>query len=59
MPDAVVKKSRIDGKGVFAGRAFKKGEEITSDYRKVPEPNMNMRCNCGSKKCRGLIRAKE
>ena len=128
MPDTVVTKSKIEGKGVFAGRKFKKGEivikwtishelskeeaenfpkkekryvaffggkyvlqlpparfvnhscepntfakdfcdialqgikkgeEITSDYGTVPEPNMSMRCNCKSKKCRGIIRAKE
>ena len=126
MPDVIVKKSKIEGKGVFAGRHFKKGEtvikwdisrqlseeeallvpegekryvafsngkwvlqlspakyvnhccepntfvkdfcdiakrnikkgeEITSDYAATPEPNMSMRCNCGSKKCRGTIKA--
>jgi len=36
-------------------RDIKKGEEITSDYAKCPELGMNMRCNCGSKKCRGTI----
>ena len=125
MPDVVVKESKIDGKGVFAARSFKKGElvlkwdisrelseeeatalsenekkyvafwnskwvlqlpparfvnhscnpntfikdfcdiakrdiekgeEITSDYSKEPEPNMNMKCKCGSKNCRGTIK---
>ncbi len=40
----------------FALRDIKKGEEITSDYAKEPEPNMNMKCTCGSKNCRGIIR---
>ena len=40
----------------FARRDIKKGEKLTSDYAKEPEPNMNMKCNCGSKNCRGVIR---
>ncbi len=40
----------------FALRNIKEGEELTSDYSKEPEPNMNMKCNCGSEKCRGVIR---
>jgi len=42
----------------IAKKDIKKGEEITSDYSTVPEPNMNMKCNCGGKDCRGTIRAK-
>ncbi len=40
-----------------AMRDIKKGEELTSDYVKEPEPDMNIKCNCGSKNCRGIIRA--
>lgn len=39
----------------IALRDIKEGEEITSDYSQTPTPNMDMRCNCGSKKCRGRI----
>ena len=41
----------------IALRDIKKGEEITSDYSKVPSPNMKMKCDCGSKNCRGIIRS--
>jgi SET domain-containing protein len=33
---------------------IKKGEEITSDYWEDPY-HPKMKCNCGSKKCRGFI----
>ena len=39
----------------IALRDIKKGEEITSDYSTVPVPSMNIKCNCGSEKCRGII----
>jgi|GEM_PF-1131723 len=38
-------------------KGIKKGEEITSDYSKCPEPGMEMKCNCKSKKCRHTIRS--
>ena len=43
----------------IAKRGIKKGEEITSDYSTVPEPEMNMKCNCGSKKCRKTIQSQK
>jgi len=39
-----------------AARDIRKGEEITADYAKCPAPGMDMRCSCGSKKCRGTIK---
>jgi hypothetical protein len=36
---------------------IKKGEEIIADYRKESEPGFEMKCNCRSKNCKGLIRA--
>ena len=41
----------------IAKRDIKKGEEITEDYSKENNPNLNMKCNCGSKNCRGIIKA--
>ncbi len=35
MPDVVIKKSKIQGKGVFAGRNFKKGEVVLKWKLKV------------------------
>ena len=43
----------------IALRNIKKGEEITSDYSKVPSPDMKMKCNCGSKNCRGIITSRD
>ena len=40
-----------------AKRDIKKGEEITADYVRESDPGFEMKCNCGSKKCRGIIRA--
>ena len=37
-------------------RDIKKGEEITTDYTKDNVPGLNMKCNCGSKNCKGLIK---
>lgn len=41
-----------------AKRDIKKGEEITGDYSEDLAPDFEMKCNCGSKKCRGIIRSK-
>jgi SET domain-containing protein len=41
-------------KGDVAIRDIKKGEEITTDYSKDSE-GINMKCNCGSKKCKRTI----
>lgn len=40
----------------IAIKNIKKGEEITTDYKKDDVPNLNMRCNCGSKNCKGIIK---
>lgn len=40
----------------IAKRNIKKGEEITSDYAKSVGTDLNMKCNCGSKACRKIIR---
>ena len=37
-------------------RAIKRGEEITVDYVLENVPDLNLRCNCGSKTCRGFLR---
>ncbi|MCX6777309.1 MAG: SET domain-containing protein [Candidatus Micrarchaeota archaeon] len=40
-----------------ARRDIKKGEEITADYGEEDIPGIkNMKCNCGSKNCRRIIR---
>jgi SET domain-containing protein len=36
-------------------RDIKKGEEITSDYSIFFIPGRAMKCNCGSKNCKGII----
>ena len=36
-------------------RDIKNGEEITSDYSEDLPPDFKMKCNCGSKNCRGII----
>ena len=36
-------------------RDIKKGEEITTDYRKDNVPNLSMKCRCGSKSCKKII----
>ena len=42
----------------FAIRDIKKGEEILADYTKDNVPGLYMKCNCGSKKCKGIITSK-
>jgi SET domain-containing protein len=39
-----------------AKKDIKKGEEITSDYSEDEIPGFEMKCNCGSKNCRGIIK---
>ena len=56
MEDVIIKKSEIHGKGVYANRDFKKGEEITGDYSKENIPNLNMKCNCGNRSCKKIIK---
>jgi len=40
----------------IAIKDIKKGEEITGDYSKENIPNLNMKCNCGDKKCKKIIK---
>ena len=37
-------------------REIKKDEEITADYVAEKVPGLNMKCNCGSKNCRKIIK---
>jgi len=39
-------------------RDIKKGEEITADYSEDLPPGVEMKCECGSKICRSIIKAK-
>jgi len=39
-------------------KAIKEGEEITGDYSEDLLPGEELECNCGSRKCRGVIRKK-
>jgi len=39
-----------------AKRDIKKGEEITGDYSENETPGFSMKCHCGSKKCRKIVR---
>jgi SET domain-containing protein len=42
-----------------ARRDIRKGEEITADYEEEDIPGIkNMKCKCGSRNCRGIIRKK-
>ena len=43
----------------IAKRDINKGEEITADYSEECIPSLRMKCNCGSKKCRRIITARE
>lgn len=40
----------------IADRNIKKGEEITTNYAEESVPGLNMKCNCGSRSCRGIIK---
>lgn len=40
----------------IAIKDIKKGEEVTTDYAKDNIPNLNMKCNCGSKNCKVVIK---
>ncbi len=42
----------------IAIRDIKKGEEITTDYRKDNVPGLDMKCNCRSKNCKLVIKNK-
>lgn len=43
----------------LAKRNIKEGEEITTDYRKESESGFKMKCSCGSKNCRGIIKVEK
>ena len=45
----------IKDKFDFAIKDIKKGDEILADYTKDNVPGLNMKCSCGSKKCKGVI----
>ena len=47
--------TKIQNSCDVAIRDIKKGEEITSDYSEDLPPDSKMKCNCGSKNCRGII----
>ena len=40
----------------IAIKNIKKGEEITGDYSKENIPGLNMKCNCGNKSCKRIIK---
>lgn len=44
--------------GDVASRDIKKGEEITANYEEELLPEEEMKCECGSSKCRGIIKRK-
>jgi uncharacterized protein len=39
----------------LAKKDIMKGEEITEDYTKENNPEFSLKCNCGSKNCKGII----
>ncbi|MFH0814584.1 MAG: SET domain-containing protein-lysine N-methyltransferase [Candidatus Falkowbacteria bacterium] len=68
MQAIIIKKSKIQGKGVFAARDFKKGDIVIKWRPKkiltreqaeaLPESDVPFECMCGSKKCRKKIGTK-
>jgi len=40
----------------IAKRDIKKGEEITEDYSKENNPYLKIKCNCGSKNCKRIVK---
>ncbi|HLD57340.1 MAG TPA: SET domain-containing protein-lysine N-methyltransferase [archaeon] len=40
----------------IAKKDIKKDEEITEDYSKENNPSLRIKCNCGSKNCKGIIK---
>lgn len=43
-------------RGDFAIKDIKKGDEIVTDYTKDDVPGLKMKCNCGSKNCKKIIK---
>eukprot|EP00730_Choanoeca_flexa_P003153 TRINITY_DN11309_c0_g1_i3.p1 TRINITY_DN11309_c0_g1~~TRINITY_DN11309_c0_g1_i3.p1 ORF type:complete len:1540 (+),score=400.41 TRINITY_DN11309_c0_g1_i3:253-4620(+) len=59
-PNCVIEKWSVLGRwsvGIFADRDIEEGEELTYDYN-FQSFNEDVKCYCGSAKCRGYIRAK-
>ncbi len=48
----------IDGCDV-AVRDIQKGEEITADYGAEKVPGLNMKCACGSKECKRVVKPRQ
>lgn len=46
------------GKGFIALRDIKAGEELTVDYAQFSTQDWEMKCNCGSSNCMGILRGK-
>lgn len=42
----------------IAIKDIKKGDEITANYIEAIPPNTEMKCNCGSKNCKKIIKSK-
>ena len=49
---------RLENFAYVAKKDIKKGDELTTDYRKESESGFSMKCTCGSKKCKGTITVK-
>lgn len=47
------------GKFDKAARDIRKGEELTYDYSILVAPDERIRCRCGSKNCRKIIKARK
>jgi len=46
-----------DPRTIVAARAVGAGEEVTIDYATTEEdPGWELRCRCGSRGCRGVVR---
>jgi SET domain-containing protein len=43
-------------KSDVAIRKIKKGEEITANYLKENIPGLNLKCNCGSRNCKRILK---
>ena len=44
------------GKGYVALRDIKAGEELTADYAQFSTKDWEMKCNCGAKNCKGIVK---
>ncbi len=48
--------TELNKKVSYSIRYIEAGEEVTSDYSKFSNKSWRMNCNCGSKKCRKIIK---